>query len=157
MTTQYEQGRDAIATVLTGITNIGAVHAYPRYAREVPALKTLYLATIGGVVQIRAWEILSPSDDWEPMSSRGIHEHYIDYMIRGFQSLDDSTATYKTFRTMAETVCITLRGNTSLSGICLEVLPPRIRAFREVMFTGVLCHMVEISVRVLFSKAITLV
>jgi len=154
--TDYEIGLAAIKNVLESVANIGVVHDYDRWTANLQEFRALYLVTIDGVQQVRGWDICEDTDEWRPTAARGVHEHRVRYLIRGYQSVNDELATGKTFRALAETVCQTLRSNTSLNGACREVLPPAIAVYQPLKFFGILCHYVEIPVEVLFDRTLTL-
>ncbi len=145
--------RAAIKSVLQGVTNIGQVHDYTRWMDDWAQLLALYKATIGGVDQLRAWEISLQQVQQEVIGFEGggttgtIWVRYT-YRIRGYLAVDDSAATEKTFAALVLAVMTALEASTTLQSAVLEREEPvvSLATMEHRMFAGVLCHYAELLV-----------
>jgi len=140
--------RAAIKTILEGVTDVGNVHDYERWAPDWSSYLDLFKTTIGGTDQIRGWTITN-----ERMPSRQVHDsgHRRDYVwvLRGVMGLDDSAATEKTFRALAEDVIEEFEVDRTLSGVITNGAFaadgwPSLAVFEPRLFGTVLCHYAEI-------------
>jgi len=143
--------RAAIKTILEGVANIGQVYDYERYAKQWTALRSLFMADIGGTQRLRGWVITLTAVRQEPDTFMGGTHVYYDFLIRGFEAVDDSSASEKTFKDLALAVIQALDGDTNLNSNDYEggaagrfVSQPCDADFDYRMFAGVLCHFVEI-------------
>lgn len=144
--------RAAIKAKLQGVSEIGQVHDYERFARSEAEFKTLYAATVGGVQRIRGWFLYRESTtrrDSDLGASRRLHA----WRIVGFLSLDDADATGKTIDTLVESIDSAFAADRTLGGACLECKdldrgdgPAGIQVERIdiVMFLSTLCHRAQL-------------
>lgn len=136
--------RDQIKTTLDGVSGVGLVHKYERYAKENPAYLTLF--TTGGVVN--GWTITRESTT--PISDGGdavSHTFFRAYtmVIRGYYSLDDSAETEITFQNLIETICDTFDADPTISGTVKEAEPMEVRTVGHRVFGNVLVHYCELA------------
>ena len=138
------QIRTAIDTTLTGVTNIGVVHDFERYAKNMAEFRALYEATIGGAKQIRGWMVRRLSRRAiSPDLGRTIVTN--TWQIRGYLQLDDANASEKTFDNLVEAVVDAFKADETLGGVvdCIivdDVAGLQLEDSGPVMFGGVLCH-----------------
>ena len=132
--------RTAIYTTLSGVTNIGKVYDYDRWAADWATFINLFKTTISGMPQIRGWEISRTGP--VPNDTTSVRSH--TYTIRGYMSLDDSAATEKTFNALIEAIYDAFLAAPDLNyaalghdGIQVDVIEAR-------MFGSVLCHYTEL-------------
>lgn len=136
--------RAAIKAKVQGVTNIGVVHDYERYANAMNEFRTLYQADIAGVKQVRGWYIRRMTRR-ESSDYQGRHEVILGWRVQGFMSLDDASASEKTFDSLVETLVDAFRADETLGGavdssIVGEDAGLQIEDTGPVMFGGVLCH-----------------
>jgi len=156
------KARALIKSILSGVTGIGKVHDYERYANNWNAMVNFYLATgIGetGEEMLRGWNIslADVSQEQESFGSSGNKEVTYHYIIRGFHAVEDASATEKTFVALTLEVLDALDGNSqlhsanreggSISYFDSEFAEQARFDFR--MFGGVLVHYTEIHQRVM--------
>jgi hypothetical protein len=144
--------RTAIYNILSGVTNIGKVYDYERWAKTWEEFINLFKATIGGVDQILGWEIYRRSAKEEKITiGIGSNEDEIThvFIIAGYMGVKDASATEKIFNTHIETIATAFRSNRTLNdsaedngGIQRDIIDTR-------MFGSVLCHHVELSLTVI--------
>lgn len=139
-----EQIRAAIKTTLQGVSNIGQVHDYERYAENMPGFRALYQSTIAGSAQVRGWYVRRLARQANS-NSLGRFVITTTWRIAGFMSFDDANASEKTFDTLCDAVVAAFIANETLSGVvdCVvvgDVAGLQIDDTGPVMFGGVLCH-----------------
>jgi len=137
--------RAEIATILGSVTDIGKVHSYERFVADMAKFIELFKTTIGGVPQIRGWEI-GRKGPFEDIEQRTINQ--LTYSIKGYMGLQDAAATELAFSLIIEDVRTKFRDNLTLNGkanghdgLKGDVLEVR-------MFGNVLCHYVEMTLTV---------
>lgn len=138
--------RAAHFALVNGISGIGQVHDYERYASRVADLKALY-AYQG---QIRGWHLRRIGTK---ESSPGRGRHVVDHawQWRGYMSLDDSAATEETFDDLIEAIRDAYRADDSLSGLVATMIigdqaGVQVQDSGPVLFGGVLCHSARLAV-----------
>jgi hypothetical protein len=140
--------RTQIYTILSSVTNIGKVYDYERWANDWATFINFFKTTIGGIDQIRGWEISrrsAPEKQVGISSGTGKYERAHSFVIRGYLGVKDADATEKTFNALIEAIATAFRGNRKLNGtaerhdlIQTDIIEPR-------MFGSVLCHYAELS------------
>lgn len=140
--------RAVIEADLNGITNIGIVNDYTRYANELTDLAAHYKTTIGGVPQIRGWNIGLGLIASEQIAIRHRVKRTLTFVVRGYLSLDDSRETEKTMAALAEDVLDALDDDTTLHDLTADAGRAQLTVMEHRTFAGVLCHYVEITQRV---------
>jgi len=136
--------RDQIKTTLEGVSGIGVVHKYERFAKEAPAYLTLFKT--GGV--INGWTITRESTTPMPDDDGDVsHTFFRAYsiIIRGYYSLDDSAETEVTFQNLIESICDTFDADPTISGTVKEAEPIEVRSVGHRMFGNVLVHYCELA------------
>jgi hypothetical protein len=129
-----------VKTILAAVSGIGVVHDYERYAVEASALKALFVT--GG--RLHGWTITrerTPSVYRTNVQTERRHR----FIIRGYYALDDSAASEKTFQDLVEAVEAAFRTNDTLNGTAEVAGPLQVERVGPVLFAGVLCHYVELS------------
>lgn len=141
---------DIKAKLLT-ITDIGQVHDYYRWSKEAGKFLTMFSTTIGGVPQIRGWEITRVS---APEHKRGAFWRHHQFRIAGYMGLRDATATDKTFQTIIENICETFRvasGGATWdyrNGDSPDNSAAQVNMIDVREFGAVLCHYADITLSV---------
>ena len=145
--------RTAIYNAVNGVSNVGVVYDYQRWADDWGAFLDLFKKTVGGVDQIRGFEVgyrgFQPID---PREFQGIHLRIHNFVVAGYLGLDDSASTEKTMATLAETVADALEDNAALAALAFHDVETSL-IYETRMFGSVLCHYAEIGVEV--SEVIT--
>lgn len=145
--------REQIYTILSGLTDIGKVYDYERWAVDWATFINLFKTRVGTTDQIRGWEINRKAVKGKT-SAFETEESTHSYVIRGYLGLNDANETEKTFNGLVEAVRDAFRDHPTLNaaaeyhgGIQAEVIEPR-------MFGGVLCHYAELVLEVSETNAI---
>lgn len=144
--------RAIIKAEMDGVTNIGIVHDYERWAVQWPDFLDKFKTTIGATAQIRGWTIMCRGWRDEVTGFRAskneanIFREY-RFVVRGFMSLNDADETEHTAIALTEAVCNRLNTSVQLHDLgrawgyvplcSLSIFEPR-------MFGNVLCHYSEI-------------
>ncbi len=140
--------RSQIYTIFAAVPNIGKVYDYERWAVDWAAFINLFKATIGGVDQIRGWEIGRRSYK-ESRKTLGIgnsgNEGVHGYLIRGYMAINDAAETEKTLNALMETGAEAFRGNKTLNGVAIDHDFLQVDLIEPRTFGGILCHYAEVS------------
>ena len=116
----YAAQRDAIATIMATIPDIGRIHTRPRYGDAYEH----WVTTLNGIDQIRAWEIGLADPGIEPRRIQQNHRHkYSTFRIQGYISLADVDATYDTVIELAEAIGNALDADQRLGNTMLDHEP----------------------------------
>jgi len=144
--------RARIKTVVESVSNAGPVHNRVRLPKDWEALKALFSITIEGEITLRGWEISlrRVAQEIETFQGGGDAETTsvtYTYQLRGFASFIDTESSEITFTALALAVSKAIQEDTTLDAYVWERETPAVAAmdFNEVMFAGVLCHSVEIT------------
>jgi hypothetical protein len=86
--------RSAIYDTMKSVADVGLVHDYDRWAADWNKFIDLFKTNIGGVDQIRGWEISQKA----PVNEDRTSIKRRTYSIKGYMSINDSLATEKTFQ-----------------------------------------------------------
>lgn len=140
--------RAVIKAALEGVTNIGVVNDYARYANELTDMEARYKTVISGMPQIRGWNIGLESIASDQIAIRHKVRRTLTFKIRGYLSLDDSAATEKTMSALAEDVLDALDDDTTLHDMTADAGKAQLTTMEHRTFAGVLCHYVEITQKV---------
>lgn len=135
--------RTAIRDTLLSVAGIGVVHLYERYARDLSALKQLYLS--GG--ELRGWFIRRESTRETGIAIPRYLE-VVQWQIRGFMALSDENQSELVFDDLVESIRDAFRANSKLDGTVTKTGLLQAGAERGVqlddagpfMFAGVLSH-----------------
>lgn len=143
--------RTAIFNILNGVANIGKVYDYDRWSADWGTFINLFKDTSG---KICGWEICrkSAKADYDDNAEESTTHLYI---MRGYMSLKDSSATEKTFNLLIEAIRNAFRFNFSLNNNCEFAGPVIIEVIDVRSFGSVLCHYSELNlpVREIVSQA----
>jgi hypothetical protein len=137
--------RAAIVAKVSAVANIGAVFDYQRYEPRADALASLYRVNIGGQDQIRGWWLSRVSTE-ERSPALGRWQTVHTWRLRGYMSLDDATASEKTFDALIESLRTAFRTDDTLGGVVASTVMDDGTAGLQlteqvpVLFAGVLCH-----------------
>jgi len=134
--------RAAIKSTLEGVSGIGVVHDYERYASQQGTFRALYHSAAHG--QIRGWNFRRVARA-ERSPATGRHVVTARWQIRGYMALDDSAATEKTFDDLVEGVVAAFRADDTLGGVVDTLIVgdtagAQLEEAGPVMLAGVLCH-----------------
>ncbi len=146
--------RTQIYTILSGVNDIGKVYDYERWSADWTTFINIFKTTIGGVDQVRGWEIGRRSCS-ENMLTLGEVDRPHNFIIRGYMGVSDAAATEKTFNTLIEAIAAAFRTNLTLNGAAFlghDYL--QIELIEARMFGGVLCHYAELGLIVHDSELI---
>lgn len=145
--------RQQIYTIVSGISNIGKVYDYERWAADWTAFINLFKATIGGVEQIRGWEISrkSASEKQIVIKTVGASQMFEDshvYAIKGYLRVNDSEASEKVFNLLIENIKSAFRENRNLNGKAQRHDLIQAPLIETRIFGDVLCHCAELNLTV---------
>lgn len=137
--------RAAIVACLNGVTDIGIVHAYERYANDLARLKALYYSPSHSAV--RGWYVRRVTTV-EDGNNQGRTVERVQWRIVGVMSLDDAAASELAFDALIEGVRNAFASDETLGGTVDQCTTPdenresciQLDDCGPVMFGGVLCH-----------------
>lgn len=134
--------RAAVHGVVAGVSGIGVVHDYERFASGSDDFKALYYSATHA--QIRGWNLRRVARA-EASNARGRHMVTARWQIRGYLALDDSAASEKTFDSLVEDVIDAFRADDTLGGVvdtCIvgDAAGAQLEEAGPVMLAGALCH-----------------
>jgi hypothetical protein len=148
--------RAAIVTAIQTVANTGSVYDYERWISKTNDLLTLFKTTISGTDQLRGFVVTAEAGRfWEEQiigfqgsGKTGTVLITYHYRVRGFLGVNDAAATEKTAVALAIAVRNALDASAALTSDKLEDPDPVVSGatVNYVMFCGVLCHYIEISV-----------
>ena len=136
--------RAAIKTTLSGVSNIGQVHDYERWASDWSKFIAFFKVRISGVDHVRGWEIGRKAPISEDETSVKKHT----YAIKGYMGVDDAAQSEKTFNTLVDAAAAAFRSDRTLGGAALGHDFIQVDALDTRSFGGVLCHYAELSLTV---------
>jgi hypothetical protein len=157
--------RALIKAILESVPSIGLVHDYGRTAPTLEDYLALFKTTISGTNVIRAWMITGgsivesqglayvanedvvPVDGSEPGRMPKLRTR--EYVVYGFLSRDDATATEKTAEALMDTACDAFDRNHDLhDGDDYTGVTNSATATLDLWkFGSVVCHRITIKVR----------
>lgn len=147
------QVRTAIVTRLAAVPDIGAVHAYERYAKDLAQLRKLYHSPSHGDVR-GAWvRRVSTAETGNVFERTVEHVRWRLFLVR---SLDDAGQSELGFEAVIEAVRGAFRPDDALGGLVDQCSVPaggtssgeagiQVEDSGPAMFTGVLCHCARLS------------
>lgn len=134
--------RNAITTKITGVSGVGKVYDFERFAKAEKDFRTLYES--GG--RILGWNVRRISKT-ETSGNIGVWVVTNKWQIKGFMSLDDSAGSELVFDGLIEAIGDAFRADETLSGVVAstalespDVAGIQVEDAGPVMFAGVLCH-----------------
>ena len=135
--------RTQIYTILSGVTDIGKVYDYERWAADWTTFINLFKTTVADIEQIRGWEIGRRAAP-EKVATLGRNERGHTFVIRGYMRVNDAQASEKTFNALIEAIADAFRSNLEINGTAEhhDFLQAEIIEHRN--FGGVLCHYAEL-------------
>lgn len=141
--------RAAIKAKLAGVSGIGVVHDYERFAKDQDAFRALYRDTDG---RVRGWwfdRVGTREVDLDVATVRRIHT----WRITGYLSLDDAEATGRALQTLVESIAAAFRTDRTLGGAVLDIRDMtlddapsgiQVEGVEPILFAGVLCHRAQL-------------
>lgn len=134
--------REAIATVLETVPNIGQVHRYERYANQASALAALY----GWNGQLRGWHIRRVQVQ-EGGAVDEVPEETALWEIRGYMAIADALATELECDGLVDAIRAAFRADPTVGGTVMTTWAEGLAGIQvqdsgPAMFAGVLCHKV---------------
>lgn len=146
--------RARIKTVMETVTDIGQVHDYERWADDWETLLARFKSVIDDSEQLRGWTI-SLARLAQEVATFGDTSYgetiaaTYDYHVRGFMGVDDANASEKTFAALVVSVVEAMEDDATLAGWRIERDSPVVAVgdMAYKMFGGVLCHAVDMVVR----------
>jgi hypothetical protein len=138
--------RVGIYNILYAIPDIGMVHDYERWAVDWSKFISFFKTTIGGIPQVRGWEIGRKSAAEEKIIlgiNNNANQITHNYRITGYMSIQDSAATEKTFTALLEAISAAFRADMTLNGACIYHQFIQHEMIDARMFGDVLCHYAE--------------
>lgn len=137
--------RNAIATTMQGIENIGIVHRYQRYAKQKRDFRELY-ETEGRVL---GWSIRRARFS-EVALTAAVNAVRTEWLIEGFRSLDDASETEIEFDELVDLISDTFRLDPTLGGAVTSTgnrdeAPIQLKDSGPAMFANALCHQISLA------------
>ena len=148
--------RAAIKAVLDGVSNIGQVHDYQRFSRNLSDYFDQFKTTISSANVIRGWTVALQSADTEYVSPPGDNDYLVrrnyTYKVRGYIGHNDADATEKTAAALVETVLNALDSDTTLhneQAFFGQLISAQLDVFELREFGNYLVHYAEITQQVI--------
>ena len=144
MPTTLANIRTQIKAKLDGITGIGVVNDYERYAKSQSEFKGFYLDTD----KILGWHIRRVNKkETRPYLGRWVIVN--EWRLRGYMSIDDAAASEKTFDDLIESIGDAFKADDTLTGTIDTMVVNNdtgitLLKSQPVMLAGVLCHAAEL-------------
>ena len=141
--------RAAIKTTLSGVSNVGVIHDYERFASKKSEFKALFESN--GVM--RGWFFFRERTqelDGDTGEVRVLHY----WKFYGFEALNDAAGTAKSFQALVEAIVAAFRADPTLGGaiddnkdMSQNFGPVGLQTdgIENVMFANVLCHRARLS------------
>ena len=131
-----------IKTLLLAVTGVGT-KVYDFEQCDVGDWNN-YLTLFKEGSLIKGWEITRiGAPEVEDSPSANLRTHQI--VIRGFYSLNNASASEKTFQDLIEAICTAFRAKApDLEGTAFMLAAPSVSVIENRMFGEVLCHFCEI-------------
>ena len=148
----YRVVRDALVATMSAVPNIGVVHAYQRYTGNLSDYLSLFRTTIDGVPQIRAWFVTLERTDsrWAAIPPSLAVETRWTFVIYGFLSVDDGSATEETMLELTETVMAAINASLPTVPGVLMAGPADLRRYDAIVrFGETVTHRVTLAVPVI--------
>jgi len=145
--------RAAIYSAVSGVTDVGLVHDYERFANEWPAFLELFKTTISSTTQVRGWMVgyrgIPQSRKQTFVPGKLGTERTHRFQVLGIMGINDSEESEKTFAALAEDVCDALDDDTTLHAKGTFPRAAEVTmAYDPRPFAGVLVHAALISIDV---------
>lgn len=146
--------RTAVYNAVNGVTDVGQVYDYQRWAAEWGDFLSLFKTTISGTPQIRGWVVQYRGFSVETVGDEGLtirtfgdaRQRTHRFQVKGYMGVDDSAATEKTFSALAEAVANALDTDSTLHGSSfLDAGDAELTDVVNVPLGGTLCHYAEIN------------
>lgn len=136
----------AVATILGGVTNVGKVYSYRRWAADEASFKSLF-ATGSTIL---AWTITRESTETDDFDG-GSHDYHA-IVLRGWMGVKDSADTEATFQALVESVRAAFQTNRELfvTGTANAEFSERIKVRKVdyVKYGEYFCHYAELELKV---------
>lgn len=146
MSGTYDNARDAIVTILQGITDIGKGYGYQRFITDWDKYLNLFKDSDGA---IRGWYVTpAPNNTIQgSFSTFGHIARAYTFVIPCILSLKDSTETESAFMLMAEKILDAFLGRDTIGTATgqLEVSAASLVNYSYRQFGSVFCHYGEIA------------
>jgi hypothetical protein len=142
------QIRAALVATLSSVPEVGLVHSYERYAKDVGALREMYQGWFDGDSQLRGWFVRRRRFSAEAKVA-GRRTITTTWSITGYQALSDAAASELTLDALVDRIAEAIENNPTLSGTvrARQVADPAGVTLEDagaVMFAGVLCNHVRL-------------
>lgn len=145
--------RTRIYTIVSGVSDVGKVYDYQRFANEYDTYLNLFKTAIDGSDLVRAWMVGYDGFAAEEVSTGDTVRRH-QFRVYGLERINDAAASEKAAAELAESICNALDTDATLHGY-LDDRPSSIELFGYLQFGSVFCHSIEIVVTVSETAAIT--
>ena len=145
--------REQIKVLLSGVSGIGIVHDYERWAAEWPKFLDLYKVEATG--KLNGWTISRKKTPKSLLAKGGISTRTHHIMIRGIYGLKDSDASELVFQEIIEAIVAEFAKHDTLNATCFTCSATdnapgdedgiQVDLVENRSFGGVLCHYAELS------------
>lgn len=148
------QIRAAILAKLQGVSGVGKVHDYERFAAREADFQALYKYEVSsGVYRILGWHFYREATREVDLNNGEVRLLHA-WRIQGFMGFDDADASGKLFDDLIETIRAAFRTDRTLGGLVDDIKDMnqeegpagvQVDAIEPVMFAGALCHRARLS------------
>lgn len=145
--------RSAIVALLQAVPDIGTVHSYERYAKDLAKMRALYFSAAHG--DVRGWHVRRRATSEVGLIRESAVE-IIPWRIVGVMSINDEAASELAFDSLLEAIRDAVRADETLGGTVDQCSIPtdgggtdqagvQIDDTGPAMFGGVLCHVARLT------------
>jgi len=142
-----------IATILSLVSGVGVVHPRERWTNDKTKLVKLY--SVSG--KINGWQVTRKTTQETRLPGESTRTYA--FLIRGYYSFEDkdiaSAASETIIQELAEAICTAFRSNPTLNGSCETSGPMQVSVVEPVLFSGYLCHKIELNLTALEQFQVT--
>ena len=132
--------RAQIKSTVEGVSGIGVVHDYVRWASTWQQFLTLYKKS-GKINGCSISRVATPAH----ITARRKQERRFAYKLRFYYGLKDSAASEKIFQALIESVVTALSADSDVGGLTYRTDPVQVDIVDARMFGDVLCHYGELT------------
>lgn len=133
--------RTQVKTILEGVSGIGLVHEYVRWATTWEKFLEFFKTSSNKINGATITRVQTP----ETCESSDHNSRRHSFLIRMYYGLKDDDESEITFQLLVENTCAAFRAKRTLNSTAEDSGPPQVEILELRMFGTVLCHYAEIS------------
>lgn len=139
--------REQIKAILSGVSGVGVVHDYDRWAAHWAAFLGLFTVEEDGQKTVNGWVITRRKTAANTASTTHDARRH-DFLIRGIYGLKDDDASEIVFQQLIEDICAAFKAKYKLNDTADNTEPVQVAIVENRIFGNVLCHYCELTIAV---------